>query len=75
MAGSVQDGGHTWWGVAGGACMAGGHSRQEGICDTGCIYILGACIVEDMHVGEMVTEADGMHPTGMHSCCFIKLLQ
>ena len=40
-----------------GVCMAGGHAWQ-GACMAG-----GACMAE-----EMATAADGMHPTGMHSC-------
>ena len=41
-------------GKGGGACMAkGGHAWQ-----------IGACVA-----GETASAADGMHPTGMHSCC------
>ena len=53
--------GHAWqrgvFAAKGRACMARGACRQRG----------GACVV-----GETATAADGMHPTGMHSCtdCF-----
>ena len=57
--------GHVWQGgmhggwvcMAGGACMAGRHAWQ-GVCVVG-----GSCVA-----GETATEADGTHPTGMHSC-------
>ena len=40
-----------------GACMAGGmQGGRAGVWQ-------GACMA-----GEMATAADGMHPTGMHSC-------
>ena len=60
--------GHAWHqGVCGrGACMAGGHT-QQGAC------MAGACMGGSAWqwacmAGETVTAADGMYPTGMHSC-------
>ena len=47
-----------------GACMVGGCAWQrgwhawQGVCVVG-----GSCVA-----GETATEADGTHPTGMHSC-------
>ena len=71
-----------------GACMAEGmhgrgHAWQEGspcqggMCDRGASVMgsmqgEGACVA-----GETATAADGMHPTGMHSClhkCFSCLI-
>ena len=48
-----------------GECMAnGGHARQGGRQGEGCVLGgRGACVA-----GEMAISADGMHPTGMHSC-------
>ena len=53
MVGSMCGRGYVWQG----ACVAGGMHGREGAWQ-------GACMV-----GEMATAADGMHPTGMHSCC------
>ena len=46
--------------MAGGACMAGA-------CMVGGVGGGGACVA-----GEMATAADGMHPTGIHSCSLSK---
>ena len=80
--GCVWHGGHVLQGCAWqGACMAGGcmaggvHDREacvaEGACMAGGGHAWqgrhawqGACVA-----GEMTTAVDGMHPTGMHSCC------
>ena len=57
IAGEVHGGWHAWQGR--GACMAGG----GGMCGE-----RRACMA-----GEKATAADGMHPTGMHSCLLIFL--
>ena len=69
--GAYVAGGHVWWGacVAGvmhgrGACVARGCAWQGGMCGR------GACMS-----GETATAADGMHPTGMHSCLGMLLLK
>ena len=54
-------GGHAWQGVCEvGVCMVGGgvHGRGQGACMSG----------RGVRAGETATEADGTHPTGMHSC-------
>ena len=33
-----------------------------------CMHGRGACVSLGMYAGEMATEVDSMHPTGMHSC-------
>ena len=43
-------------------CMTKGACMKKGVCGRA-----HAC-QGDVHVGEMVTEAGGTHPTGMHSC-------
>ena len=40
----------------------GGHVWQRGMCGRVCV-----CVAGGLHAAEMATEADGMHPTGMHS--------
>ena len=71
-------GGHAWWGV----CMAGdrhdrsglrdrGHSCWEGVCVMEGVCMEGCVCGRGVSAGEMATEAVGMHPTGMHSCCFL----
>ena len=61
--------------MAGGACMAGGHVWQGGMHEGERHVWQGACMAGVMHgsgcmcmAGETPTAADGMHPTGMHSC-------
>ena len=49
--------GGVGWGMCGGGMYCGGHAWHGGVCGE------GACIA-----GDMATAADGMHPTGMHSC-------
>ena len=69
----VNGRGHAWQGVMqgrvallAGACMAGGvHGRGHAWWGT---CMMGVCMA-----GETATAADGMHPTGMHSCMFIKV--
>ena len=68
--GACVAGGHAWWGCAWqGACMVGGcawqggHAWQGGMHGRGCVWWGGSCVA-----GETATEADGTHPTGMHSC-------
>ena len=74
----VVGGMHVGGGVCGGGCVRGGRHSWQGVC------MAGDCMVGDMHfrdmcgggcawwgacvAGEMATAADGMHPTGMHSC-------
>ena len=67
-------GGHAWQG----SCMVGVCGR--GACMVGGLHSQGACMAGGMQggragvwqgacmAGEMVTAADGIHPTGMHSC-------
>ena len=49
-----------------GMCGRGVHGK--GMCMTGGHASQGACMA-----GKTATAADGMHPTGMHSCYFILL--
>ena len=46
-----------------GVCIAGGHAWQGGMHGGGMHGGRGACVA-----GETATTADGMHPSGMHSC-------
>ena len=83
----VWRGGHTWWGgglcgegvaylvkggcVRWGMCVTkGGMHGKGGIHGRGCMWQRGyawlVCVA-----GETATAADGMHPTGMHSCLWI----
>ena len=58
MAGGMHDRRCVSWGhVWQGACMAGGYAWQ------GCAYVAAG----------MATAIDGMHRTGMHSCCMEKI--
>ena len=61
-------GGHAWQG----ACVPGGvHGRGGGVCMAGGHAWLGMCLAGGgaaCVTGETATAADGMHPTGMHSC-------
>ena len=61
---------HAWQGV----CMVGGIHARGGVCGRegmhgrgvrgwGVCIVGGACMA-----GVTATAADGMHPTGMHSC-------
>ena len=52
--------------TGGGVCMAGG-ACMAGACMVGGVGGGGACVA-----GEMATAADGMHPTGIHSCSLSK---
>ena len=60
--------GHEWEGacVAGwGTCMAGRGHAWEGL-------YMASEWAGGMHAGEMADEADGTHPTGMHSFyCYV----
>ena len=49
--------------MAKGACVVKG-----GVHGEGGMHGRGACMVEVCMVRETATEADGTHPTGMHSC-------
>ena len=59
-------------------CIAAGvHDRT--VCMAGVMLWEGrgvhgregyVCMAGGMHAEQMATEAGGMHPTGMHSCCF-----
>ena len=60
MAGVCGQGVHGRWG----ACMTGGMHYSGGMC----VGEGGACVA-----GEMATAAGGTHPTGTHSCFFLKL--
>ena len=57
--------GHAWQG--------GMHGEGGGAWQRACVA-RGACVWGGMHgrgvcvAGETATAADGMHPTGMHSC-------
>ena len=51
-----------------GACMVVGVCMVVGACVAGGMFgRVGVC------TGEIATEAGGMHPTGMHSCCHFDL--
>ena len=55
--------------IRGGMRSRGGHAWQGGMCGRGHAWWgngRGACVA-----GETTTAADGMHPTGMHSCSFL----
>ena len=54
--------------VYGGKCMAGGVHGRGHVWQGACMVGGGMC------VGELATEAVGMHPTGMHSCVMSKIL-
>ena len=57
---------HGW-----GACMAGGvHGRGAWVVRGACVVGCGMCGRGACAAGEMVTAANGMHPSGMHSCFF-----
>ena len=64
--GGMHDRGHAWWEVCVvGVCMA------EGACMVVGMHDRGACVAgapPPCMAGETTTEADGTHPTGMHSC-------
>ena len=55
-----------------GACIV------KGACVAGDVHGSGACVARGMCgrgacvAGEIVTAADGTHPTGMHSCCIYR---
>ena len=68
---------HAWKEVRAwqGSCMALGEGvwqrGMHGWCGRGaCMGVCGrgACMAGACMAGEMATAADGMHPTGMHSC-------
>ena len=77
--GSVHHRGHAWWGacITGSMCCRGhawhggmhvrGYAWQEHAGQLG-MHGRGACMA-----GETATAADGMHPTGMHSCLVMNL--
>ena len=50
-----------------GECMAGG-MHDGAACVVGGVHGRGASVAGMCVVGETATAADGMHPTGMHSC-------
>ena len=59
-------------GMHGRGCMTGGvHGR--GVCMVGEECVVGSMHGGGVYVQEMVTEACGTHPTGMHSCTCIDL--
>ena len=60
--GGMHGRGHAWQG----ACMAGG------MCGRGCVWQGGVHGQGTCVTGEMATAVDGTHPTGMHSCFYIK---
>ena len=61
--------GHAWWVCVWQGGMHGGGLHSQGACMAGGMQggragvWQGACMAR-----EMATAADGMHPTGMHSC-------
>ena len=68
MVGGVCGGGDVWQGM----CMVGGiHGRGGGMCGEGHAWLGsggGMSGRGDACMQETATEADGTHPTGMHSC-------
>ena len=57
--------------VSGGLYMAGVHGggmHGRGGHGKRCLC-WGACMQWGIHTGEAATEAGATHPTGMHSCC------
>ena len=65
VVGSMHGRGNVWQE----AYVVGGHAWQ-GVCITGGVHGGGTCMA-----GEMTTAVGNMHPTGMHSCSFIVLIQ
>ena len=74
-----QGGVHGRRGVCGGACVAGGHVWQGGMCGRGAcvagrVHGRGACVGGMCGwggacvAGETAIVVGGMYPTGMHSC-------
>ena len=56
------------WGCITGVCV-GGDQEWQGVCMAGGgMCGRGHAWQGGMYVGEMVTEAVGTHPSGMHSC-------
>ena len=60
------------WGMHGGGCVWQGACMAGGMHGGGCAW-LGACVAGACMAGETATAADGMHPTGMHSCLKISI--
>ena len=58
--GACVVGGHVWWGVCVVGGMCGGGIRGRG---------RQTCVA-----GETATAVGGLHPTGMHSCFFFKVM-
>ena len=62
----------------GGMCGKGGMHCERSMRGRGCAWQGGACVARGMcgrgacMAGEIVTAADGTHPTGMHSCCIYR---
>ena len=77
----MAKGGHVW---QRGGMHGKGNMCGKGVCDGGCawqerrqghMHCRGHAWQGVCKAGEMVTAADGTHPTGMHSCLKIKLLR
>ena len=65
----MAGGGDVWLGVHNRGVYWGGDQERQGVCMAGGgMCGRGHAWQGGMHVGEMVTEAVGTHPTGMHSC-------
>ena len=63
----------------GGACSRGVPGPKGSALGGGCLVPGGggipACTEAEPPPGETATAADGMHPTGMHSCYFLLLVK
>ena len=53
----------AWWGDVVGSMHGADMCGKGGVHGRVSVHGRGACVA-----GEMATVADGMHPTGMHSC-------
>ena len=56
----------VWGGLLPGRCLVLGGAWSRGFCSRG---VVSQHALRQTPLGEMATAADGMYPTGMHSCC------
>ena len=65
--------GEAWqeWSAWQGTFMVGACMVEGGMRGGGGMHGSRCVCGRSVSAGEMATEAGGMHPTGMHSCCFL----